>query len=94
MTPVQTLPSLSPSQAPPPPPPPPPAAAAAVGPPQLTETQKALVDDDAAQSLEQQESMNIKGSNQRHMIMQKLMRKTSEVRMHACSDIINCRNSQ
>ena len=47
--------------------------------PELTETQKALIESEATQSLEQQESLNIKGSNQRHMIMQKLMRKTSEV---------------
>ena len=45
----------------------------------LTETQKALVEDDRTQSLEQQETMEIKGSDQRHMIMQKLMRKQSEV---------------
>lgn len=49
------------------------------GPPELTEAQKQLVEDEAAQSLEQQETLKIKGSNQRHMIMQKLMRKKAEV---------------
>ena len=60
-----------------------PASAAAAGDGQqqeLTEGQKKLVEDEQAQSLEQQESMKIKGSNQRHMIMQKLMRNKSEVR--------------
>ena len=47
---------------------------------ELTEAQKQLVEDEASQSLEQQEQIKIKGSNQRHMIMQKLMRKKAEVR--------------
>lgn len=47
------------------------------GPQELTESQKKLVEDGTdAQTLEQQESMKISGSNARHMVMQKLMRKT------------------
>jgi len=45
----------------------------------LTEAQKKLVAEDPAQTLDQQENMKISGSNARHMVMQKLMRK-SEVR--------------
>lgn len=58
------------------------AAATADGPPELTESQQQLVDDEAAQSLEQQENQQIKGTNQRHMIMQKLMRKKVDVSSH------------
>lgn len=46
---------------------------------QLTEAQQKLVDEDPAQSLDQQENMKISGTNARHMVMQKLMRK-SDVR--------------
>lgn len=46
---------------------------------ELTEAQKKLVAEDPAQTLDQQENMKISGSNARHMVMQKLMRK-SEVR--------------
>ena len=49
------------------------------GPHELTEAQKKLVAEDPAQTLDQQENMKISGSNARHMVMQKLMRK-SEVR--------------
>ena len=40
-------------------------------------------EDDQLQSIEQQETMKIKGTNQRHMIMQKLMRKSTEVRTYS-----------
>ncbi|XP_064603258.1 poly(U)-binding-splicing factor PUF60-like isoform X2 [Liolophura sinensis] len=43
---------------------------------QLTEAQQKLVDEDPAQSLDQQENMKISGTNARHMVMQKLMRKS------------------
>lgn len=42
----------------------------------LTEAQKKLVEDDPAQTLDQQENMKISGSNARHMVMQKLMRRS------------------
>lgn len=38
-----------------------------------------IEEDEQTQSLEQQETLKIKGSNQRHMIMQKLMRNKTEV---------------
>ena len=43
---------------------------------ELTEAQKKLVSEEQAQSLDAQENMKISGSNARHMVMQKLMRKT------------------
>ena len=46
------------------------------GPHELTEAQKKLVAEDPAQTLDQQENMKISGSNARHMVMQKLMRKS------------------
>ena len=46
------------------------------GPHELTESQKKLVAEDPAQTLDQQENMKISGSNARHMVMQKLMRKS------------------
>ena len=46
------------------------------GPPQLTEAQKRLVEEDPGQTLAQQENMQISGSQARHMVMQKLMRKS------------------
>lgn len=55
---------------------------------ELTESQKNLVEDEQAQSLEQQESMKIKGSNQRHMIMQKLMRNKSECRVMVLRNMV------
>lgn len=44
------------------------------------EDKKKAADDDQSQTLEQQESMKISGTNARHMVMQKLMRK-SDVRI-------------
>lgn len=44
--------------------------------PELTEAQQKLVDEDPTQTLDQQENMKISGTNARHMVMQKLMRKS------------------
>ena len=52
------------------------AATSGAGRTELTEAQQKLVEEDAPQTLEQQESMKISGSNARHMVMQRLMRKT------------------
>ena len=49
------------------------------GPPELTEAQKKLVEEDPAQTLDQQENMKISGSNARHMVMQKLMRRSEVI---------------
>ena len=43
------------------------------------DTRDKLAEDDQSMLIEQQETMKIKGTNQRHMIMQKLMRKSTEV---------------
>ena len=51
------------------------AAMTAAGPPQ-PEAQQKPTEEDAAQTLDQQENMKISGSNARHMVMQKLMRKS------------------
>lgn len=40
------------------------------------EDKKKKADEDQSQTLEQQESMKISGTNARHMVMQKLMRKS------------------
>ncbi|XP_013407059.1 poly(U)-binding-splicing factor PUF60 isoform X2 [Lingula anatina] len=45
---------------------------------ELTEAQKKLVEEDPAQTLDQQENLKISGSNARHMVMQKLLRKAAE----------------
>ncbi|XP_052101830.1 poly(U)-binding-splicing factor PUF60-like isoform X1 [Mytilus californianus] len=42
------------------------------------EDKKKAADDDQSQTLEQQESMKISGTNARHMVMQKLMRKSDQ----------------
>ena len=42
----------------------------------LTESQKRLMEDDNAMSLEQQENMKISGAEARHLVMHKLMRRT------------------
>jgi hypothetical protein len=52
---------------------------------ELTERQRKLVEEDQTQTLDQQENMKISGTNARHMVMQKLMRKASEV---CCSEIL------
>ena len=54
---------------------------------QLTEAQKKLVEDDPAQTLDQQENMKISGSNARHMVMQKLMR-MSEYRVMVLRNMV------
>jgi len=41
---------------------------------QLTDAQKKLVEEDAGQTLAQQENMQISGSQARQMVMQKLLR--------------------
>ncbi|KAK2161073.1 hypothetical protein NP493_1607g00063 [Ridgeia piscesae] len=53
----------------------------------LTEAQKKLVAEDPAQTLDQQENMKISGSNARHMVMQKLMRK-SEYRVMVLRNMV------
>lgn len=58
------------------------------GPLELTETQKKLVEEDQAQTLDQQENMKISGSNARHMVMQKLMRKQSENRVMVLRNMV------
>jgi len=40
------------------------------------ELQKKLLDETETQTLQQQENMSIKGQSARHLVMQKLMRKT------------------
>lgn len=40
------------------------------------EEKQKKADEDATQTLDQQENMKISGTNARHMVMQKLMRKT------------------
>lgn len=40
------------------------------------EDKKKKADEDSTQTLDQQENMKISGTNARHMVMQKLMRKT------------------
>lgn len=42
----------------------------------IGEIEKKLEEDQEPQTLQQQENMMIKGNNARHMVMQKLMRKT------------------
>ncbi len=56
-----------------------PPGATAKAPHELTEAQQKLIDEEPSQTLAQQENMKISGTNARHMVMQKLMRK-SEVR--------------
>ena len=43
------------------------------------EDKKKKADEDQSQTLEQQESMKISGTNARHMVMQKLMRKSEVI---------------
>ena len=50
------------------------------GPLQLSEAQKNLVEEDQAQTLAEQENIKISGSNARHMLMQKLMRDSPQVK--------------
>lgn len=47
------------------------------------EDKKKKADEDSTQTLDQQENMKISGTNARHMVMQKLMRKT-EVCFYTC----------
>jgi len=58
------------------------------GPQQLTEAQKKLVNEEQAQTLAQQENIKISGSNARHMVMQKLMRKKSESRVMVLRNMV------
>jgi hypothetical protein len=51
-------------------------AASKIGVLQLTDAQKHLVEEDAGQTLAQQENMQISGSQARQMVMQKLLRNT------------------
>jgi len=46
----------------------------------LTDAQKKLVEEDAGQTLAQQENMQISGSQARQMMMQKLLRSTEVTR--------------
>ena len=57
-----------------------------VGAPELTESQKKLVEEDPAQTLETQENMKISGSSARHMVMQKLMRQAPPVSCFSYTD--------
>ncbi|CAH1784833.1 unnamed protein product [Owenia fusiformis] len=63
-------------------------AADMVGGPKLTEAQKKLVEDEKNQSLDQQENMQISGSNARHMVMQKLMRHQTECRVMVLRNMV------
>jgi poly(U)-binding-splicing factor PUF60 len=47
--------------------------------PSRKEKLKKAMEEDSSQSLDQQENMKISGSNARHMVMQKLMRKSLTV---------------
>ena len=49
----------------------------------LTDAQKKLVEEDAGQTLAQQENMQISGSQARQMVMQKLLR-ANEVNKQSC----------
>jgi len=59
----------------------------------LTDAQKKLVEEDAGQTLAQQENMQISGSQARQMVMQKLLR-ANEVRLPInavdCHSLTNC----
>ncbi|KAL5022515.1 hypothetical protein ScPMuIL_001670 [Solemya velum] len=71
------LPSVAPPQVVvPPPPPQTPAQVAQKVAADLSDAQKKIQEEEAAQTLDQQENMKISGSNARHMVMQKLMRKS------------------
>ncbi|ELU09834.1 hypothetical protein CAPTEDRAFT_172934 [Capitella teleta] len=55
---------------------------------ELTERQRKLVEEDQTQTLDQQENMKISGTNARHMVMQKLMRKASENRVMVLRNMV------
>jgi len=55
--------------------------------PSENETQKKPVEDQP-QTLDQQENMKISGSNARHMVMQKLMRKSAEARVMVLRNMV------
>lgn len=58
------------------------------GAPELTEAQRKLVEEEPAQTLDQQENMKISGTNARHMVMQKLMRKSEQCRVMVLRNMV------